>query len=456
MMKNKFLIVSATAMMIFSLNACKDSKNSNSSTSSTQPIPVDEKLDEALEKAKKNVTFSGNFVSVWTLDNTIDEEGQIYATIGSDFYQTTRIFQDFAGRTLQRDHLFVKGEDGKIYDRVLTLQNKVEDKLYVNDDINADSINYDDYCKNPFASLTVEDFYIDENNRYALKENAVSAFNGFASFETTQDLSFYEVNVEKVTFDYENGIFNEIVITSEKEISNYQDEEYYFEFTFDLEFQDQLSIPEIKTKEHKDGHDVLKTALEKLQAQVDGGNYTIHAIDADSTDHDEIWLEYDNYYVEDECFSDFKAAFSNYKEGYKKQDDGMYHQYNYYVSGDKEGQTVYIDPEKSSTAILSREQLDVNFLGFAPEFFTFNADQTIFTTTDSYVVDAIRKLVAPFYDAYDPFLVGTKVIINLNSNQEVDNIVCTAYDWANEYTDDFIYTYSNFGTTQMPVVTADK
>ena len=463
-MKKNYLFTLSALLLLVGITGCnekkddsaKSSSNSlNNTSESVSTKPLDPQLPLALENAKKSVTMDGSYISVWPLDGLVETESELHLTISNDFYQTSRLVKDFSGREIKKDFIFVKGNDGKIYDHQLSLKNKVEDTLYTHETLGKDGIQYDTFCLNPFSNLTVDDFYLDNANRYAIKEQKLEVFKGLTSFESVQDYAFYNLDLEKVTFDYVDGVFNEVLIKTKKG-KNMSDEEFYFEFTFNLGFNGELDVPTVALKEHKEEHDILKNAFAKLQTKIDGGNYTVHAVDADSGDHNEIWMEYDNYYVNNECFSDFKPALSDYKVGYKKQADGTYHRYSYYVSGINKSRTIYADPNKSSTAILSREQLDVNLKDFAPEFFSANQTKTTFTATDNKVIDAIRRLVSPFYDANDPFLVGTKVKVNLDDAGDIESIVCTAYDWSNEYTDDFTYTFKDFGTTVMPIESADK
>ena len=216
-MKKNYLFTLSALLLLVGITGCNEKKDdsakssSNSSNNTSESVstkPLDPQLPLALENAKKSVTMDGSYISVWPLDGLVETESELHLTISNDFYQTSRLVKDFSGREIKKDFIFVKGNDGKIYDHQLSLKNKVEDTLYTHETLGKDGIQYDTFCLNPFSNLTVDDFYLDNANRYAIKEQKLEVFKGLTSFESVQDYAFYDLDLEKVTFDYVDGVFN--------------------------------------------------------------------------------------------------------------------------------------------------------------------------------------------------------------------------------------------------------
>ncbi len=434
-------------------SSISDSEVSSSVSVSSQ---LGQKIDvsNALNKAKNAIHFTGTYYSFYPSDQSLNEEASLDFTIANDFYQAKRKYKDSASREFNDEYIFVKGQDGKVYNKTLSILNAESSELYIYESVDGDiSFNYDEFCKNPFNELSSDDFYKDEFGVY-LNPNAVQAFNNLVVFESIKSSQFYkDTVVESVSFVYneEKLQFDSLTIQTVLQSDNhYSPDDFMFTFELSLDYPENVTCPTVEVMPHTAEHDVLKTALEDMQSKIALHNYTVSAREVDSTG--EFDVTYDTYYVEDGAFSDFHPALENYKFGYKLQDDNKYHRYKYYLSGTEEGQYEY--DEKSTIKTLSREELDLSLTSFAPEFFKSNG-QNKFITTNKAVVAEIRKAICPFIDRYDLFYIGTKVWVTLDDQNKITEIGCTAYDWSNEYTDDFTYTIHSFGTTVLPI-TLDK
>jgi hypothetical protein len=456
-MSNKSLLMLALCVSLTAIPGCGGQEDVSSGSGASSSDDGQEALAAALEKAKKGILIEGNYISVWPSDNSTDTESTFDVTIGPSFYAVNRKTADYYDRENSTSLILEKGEDGYIHEKHLSIMNEEESGLYSNSALGEGSLDYDEYLANPFANLEASDFAYD-GTRYSLTVSKLSAFYGFVVFESVQGSTSFDMPVNEVSFALGSNSFNEFVITTGQG-EWLGGEKFYFDFTLTVTFLSDPVCPSIEKLAHTDAHDKLETALTALNDQLSGKNYTVHTVDTDSDSGDE-WGNYDSYYTDGEIFSDFKPALYNTKTGFKLGLDGKYHKYQYYVSdstsGDHvAGDTVYVTSDYDDDKVLDRSDLDVNPLGFAPEFFSADSTGLIYTCEDARAVEGIRRCVSAISESRDYSLVATKIVINLADDGTVSSIVCTAYDSGNEYTDDFTYTFTNIGSTTIPVTTAD-
>lgn len=450
-MKKQILLVTSLLGVISVLSGCNENSQSD----------IEKAVEPALEKARESVNFNGTLTSIYIDDGDSSDEGNIDVTINNDFFEWNKTYKDASGMSVSYSYPLQRGDNGIAAYQHLTIQNEVVLEEFVNPGSDETMI-YDDYCYNPFAYLEASDFTLIEG-RYYLKEGKGSAFNGLMSMISTTMFNFYEVEVSTVSFELSNGQFKEVSITTRpRSDEKYNAAEFMYDASFNLIFPGEVSITEVKAKTHRDEHDVLKSALEKLQAKVATKNYTIKTVDAESSG--EYGATYETFATEEGFLTSFRPALYPYVQAYENTgvDDIFKAYYLYtYQALDNTTQEVVHDigdkvywKESSTHALMNRNQLDPNFLGFAPEFFVKSG--TTFTTTNPDVVDAIYKLVAPFPDALDLYLTTSKVWFKLNDDNEITSWGATATDYYSGYEDTFTYTIYNVGSTKIPTVSELK
>ncbi len=429
----------------------KPSTSTSTSTSGTITPDTKENLKVALEKAKVSVGFNGSITSIYVEDGDNSSEGDLDITITDNFMQWKKNYSEFNGDELKYDYIFVKDKDGKMSYNKLNLMNEIQSYQFINPRTDT-TMDYDSYCLNPFKDITVDDFsYIEE--RYYLSEDKVSAFNGLISLSSTQRFSYYDFEVASVSLGLGNKRFTDIIITTQPRSDNYlEPADFFLDCTFSVVCAGELDLPTIKTVKHRDEHDILKAALKDLkESTIDKKNYTITAVDSCADLPEDV--SYDNYATEDGFYSDFKAVYDSYKIGYKyNEEDGKFHKYTHYVSGPNAsiGDGIFDSTGENPEDYLSREELEPNFLGFAPEFFLYNEKNKQFYTTNSSVVDEIHRLISPFYDRYEPYYIASKVFFNLDESNKIISWGWTGRDMYATYEDTITYTIKNVGTTVLP------
>ena len=429
----------------------KPSASTSTSTSGTITPDTKENLKVALEKAKVSVGFNGSITSIYVEDGDNSSEGDLDITITDNFMQWKKNYSEFNGDELKYDYIFVKDKDGKMSYNKLNLMNEIQSYQFINPRTDT-TMDYDSYCLNPFKNITADDFsYIEE--RYYLSEDKVSAFNGLISLSSTQRFSYYDFEVASVSLGLGNKRFTDIIITTQPRSDNYlEPSDFFLDCTFSVVCAGELDLPTIKTAKHRDEHDILKAALKDLkESTIDKKNYTITAVDSCADLPEDV--PYDNYATEDGFYSDFKAAYDSYRIGYKyNEEDGKFHKYTHYVSGPNAsiGDGIFDSTGENPEDYLSREELEPNFLGFAPEFFLYNEKNKQFYTTNSSVVDEIHRLISPFYDRYEPYYNASKVFFNLDESNKIISWGWTGRDMYATYEDTMTYTIKNVGTTVLP------
>ena len=447
-MKNRNRLVIFSTALILSLVSCRGEAGKTSES-------VDEsELAKALTLAQKSVAFSGSLTSVYVNDGDSYDEGTVDLTIGKGFAEWKKTYRESLDYDVSYDYTFVPNEAGNIsFDR-LTLENTVENAEFVapRDTAVADSkkgpLNYEQYLSNPFANLEVSDFELVEG-RYYLTEK-LQSFEGMMGIASISEYHFYPTNILDVSFSMSNGKFADVVITTEPRSDGlYNASEFFYDASFRLIFPGDIEKTEIQPKAHRDEHDTLKAALTDLQQTISGGNYTIHAVDEESSG--EYGGQYDNYATADGFYSEFRAALDTYKIGYEKHDDGEYYRYKHYVTGKDMGKVTYFTEETSQYWKQTRAQLEPNFLGFAPEFFVKGKDGS-FSTTNGSVVDGIRKITSPFFDRQDAYYVAKKVFFKLNEENKITSWGTVAFDATGSFEDTFTYSLTNIGTTKLPAL----
>ena len=261
---------------------------------------------------------------------------------------------------------------------------------------------------------------------------------------------FYPTDVVDVSFSMNNGKFADVVVTTMPRSDGlYNAADFFYDASFRLIFPGDIEKTEIQPKEHREEHDVLKAALTDLQQTISGGNYTIHAEDAESSG--EYGATYDNYATADGFYSEFCAAIDNYKIGYEKREDGNYYRYKHYIKGKEMGKVTYFTEETSKRWKQTRADLEPNFLAFAPEFFVKAKDGSFYTTNAS-VVEGIRQFTSPFFDRQDPYYVGKKIFFHLDEANKITSWGTVAFDETGSYEDTFTYTLKDVGTTKLPAL----
>lgn len=446
--------------LLLTLVSCGDNNPSSSNVSSKESNLTssldssvisnegnNQELIASLDNAKKGLNLKGSFISYYPSDSSSYDEGEFDITLNDSFYYEKRNYKDSNDRDMSHTYILTRGNDGKIENKQLSISNEEEIVDFL-EPLENGQLDYDKYLTNPFKGLTSSDFVMSDE-RYKLNEDKVSAFDGFVNFEQMREFRNHEVTTESVSFSLtDNGYTDCLIRTKLRSDDNwFQPDDFYYEFTLDFVFKDNLTVPSIDLKEHREEHTVLATALNDLQTKIDGHNYTVHAVDAESTNEFDPF-EYDIFATEEGFYSTFKPALNNYYEGYQKGNDGNYYLYKHIYSTVPGQEDVFEYQENNSKYKLSRKELDVDVSSFAPEFFVGKDGE--YVTTDEYVVAKIREYICPFSDRYDPYLVGTKVWIKLDESNQVKELGCTAYDWGNEYTDNFTYTFSAFGETTLP------
>ena len=441
------LLVSCNETSSSGTSASDNPSNSGTSNSTSAPIVDKEKLSVALTKAQTSVNFNGSLTSIYVEDADNSNEGDVDITIADTFMEFNKTYQDSTGDSIVMDYDFVKDNDNKISYKKLNVLNQIQSYQFINP-ITDDVMDYDTYCLNPFKGITADDFSIIED-RYYLDDSKVSNFNGLISLSSTTRFHFYDFEISSVSISLSNSKFNDIIITTAPRSDNYLDPaDFFLDCTFSVICPGEITLAELKTKDHRPEHDTLTTALTELQQTINGKNYTINAIDKESGG--EFGMEYDNYATENGFYSDFKAALDNYKIGYALKEDGKYYRFKHYVSGDlsQVGDGIFYYNENSTDYCHERQDLEPNFLGFASEFFLQNKDT--FYTTNNDVVDDIRRLVTPFYDSQDPYYIASKVFFNLTDGH-ITSWGFVGRDMYNGYEDTFTYSFKDVGTTKLPV-----
>lgn len=445
-MKKKSLLLVSLIMLTSTLVGCNNENTSvDISSAISEMIENKESLKLAIEKARESVIFEGSLTSIYVEDADNYNEGNVEITIGSDFYNWKKTYSDFNGDSIEFDYPFIKNNEGKMAYDHLNIKNKVERTTYVNPGLKT-SLNYDDYCLNPFSLFDENDLHLIED-RYYLDSSKLSAFKGMIDLSSSTRYKTYLFDIATVSFSLSNNKFSDVIVTTLPCSDGLLDpKDFFYDCAFDLSYPGKITLPEVKVKTHREEHDILDAALTKLEEIVKGGNYTVHATEEESGG--EFGAEYDTYATADGFYSDFKPLLLNYKQGYEKHDDGYYYGYYHYVSGDKVGQKQYMS-DKYSSYRYSREELDLNFKTFASEFFIKSGSS--FVCSNSSVVDEISKFIAPFIDRHDPFLIASKIFFDLDTNNEITKFGYVARDYASGYQDTFTYSLINVGSTVLPL-----
>lgn len=412
-------------------------------------------LSNALTKAQTSVNFSGSLTSIYVDDGESFDEGTIDVTVTDSFFEYGKTYNDYSGIEINYDYTFVKDSEGYVSYEYLTVLNTVSTKEFMvpnnSDEEDAEddvAINYDEYCANPFAELKAKDFELIEG-RYYLSSDKLTYFQGFTSLLSLNKYHIYLCDISSVSLELSGEKFTNVIITTAPEGDQLlANNSFFFDISLDLLFPGEISKTEVKVKDHRDEHDTLKTALTNLQSKINGQNYTIHTTDEESSG--DYYGEWDNYATSEGFYSDFRALIDNYKYYYKKEDDGTYARYKHIVTGDNAGQITIYPTKYSNVGVLSRSDLEPNFLGFAPEFFIKSSDNS-FTTTNPSVVNEIYLLTAPFIDKYYSYYIANKVFFNLDENNEITSWGMIGYDEYSGYTDTYTYTLKDIGTTVLPL-----
>lgn len=439
-MKKRGLLLLNTLILASLTQACD--VNTSLSSTSEDLVPS---IAEALNKAQVSVNFNGNITAIYVDDGETYNEGELDFSITDSFMEWKKSYQDNSGDTVNFDYSFVKDNDNKMSYKKLNLKNEIQTYQFTNPKTD-EVMEYDTYCTNPFKKISASDFEMIEDRLY-LSEEKVNLFKGLIDLSSVTRYSFFDFEISTVSFGFNTNKFTDVIITTSPRSDFFiTPSDFFYDCSFNLVFPGELTLTELKTKPHREEHDILSNALKELNTSISGKNYTIHAVDEESGG--EFGSIYDNYATDKGFYSDFKAELDEYKIGYALKEDGKYYRYRHYVSGVNNGKTVFYTAETSYRYCKTREELEPDFSAFASEFFIKSNNS--FTTTNSDVVTEIYNKIAPFNDSQYSFFIASKVFFNLENNKIV-SWGAVVRDFSSGYEDTITYTLKDVNTTKLPV-----
>lgn len=442
-MKKQLLLVASSILALTAMSGC-DNNNGASL----------KEVEAALEAAKGTVNFSGKMNSIDIDEGESDAEGTFDITITDAFFEWEKTYEDYSGASINYKYALEKDSDGYMYYKKLTLMNQVVDQKFINPGSKKEML-YDDYCYNPINELELDDFEIIDG-RYFLKEGRASAFNGMMSLCSTTMFHYYECEVSSASFVIQNGVFKSVKLTTKPQSNGYYNPtDFVYDANFDILFPGEVELTPVTAKKHRDEHDTLQSALNSLQEKIATKNYTINVDDTE--DGGSFHSAYKVYATDKGFLSSFRPLIYPYVEGFDEMSDGTYRKYYLYIYDSKNVQTGAIEHTKgdkvlvnetSSNYAVARDELDLNFKAFAPEFFLKTG--STFSTTNVDVVEQIALLTAPFTESRDGYLTPSKVFFNLDSNNQITSWGFKMFDYYSGYADTLTYTISDVGETSLP------
>lgn len=441
-MKKQLLLVASSLLALVSLGGCDNGGSAN----------LDE-VKKALENMEGAVNFTGTLTSLDIDEGTSEDEGDVDVTITDTFFEWSKNYSDALGNPFSYRYTLKEDSEGYMsYDK-LTIMNQVVNSRFINPGSDKEML-YDDYCYNPLQLLKADDFEIIDG-RYFLKSGFASVFNGLMSMCSTSMYHYYECEVSTASFVIENGTFKSVTfVTKPQSNGYYSPSDFCYDATLDILFPGNIEETPVTAKAHRSEHDVLKTALDKMQEKISGGNYTVHVDDKE--DGGSFAAEYDVYVTEDNYLTSFRQKIYPCVDGFDKQEDGSFRKYYLYLydenntKGEKvhsRGDKVYCS-EKSQYYSINKSDIDVAFNGFAPEFFIKSGSS--FVTSNSFVVEQITRMVAPFTEKLDEYMTPNKLSFNLDSSNEITSWSFKMFDYYSGYGDTITYTLKDVGTTVIP------
>ena len=443
-MKKQLLLVTSSILALVSLGGCDDNNSAKL-----------EEVSKALENTQGAVNFSGTLTSLDIDEGTSEDEGDVDVTITDTFFEWSKNYKDGIGNPVSYRYTLKKDSEGYMSYDQLTIMNQVVNSRFINPGSDKEML-YDDYCYNPLKLLKVDDFEIIDG-RYFLKSGAASVFNGLMSMCSTSMWHYYECEVSTASFEIETGTFKSVTFVTKPQSNGYYvPSDFCYDATLDILFPGEITETPVTAKTHRSEHDVLKNALDNFQKKISGGNYTVHVVDKE--DGGSFYGEYDVYATEDNFLTSFRPAIYPYVEGFDKQEDGSFRKYYLYLYDEtssngtvthSRGDKVYVT-EKSKYYSIKRSDIEMTFSGFAPEFFIKSGSS--FTTSNSFIIDQITRLVCPFTEKLDEYMTPNRLTFNLDDSNEIVSWGFKMFDYYSGYADTFTYTLKDVGTTVIPTV----
>ncbi len=423
-MKKNLIVASVLLVSVFVIASCENGAEPTSSELPSQTFNYNNALQYV-----KNHTFSLEGDVNMVFDEYGDTIGTKSNHVKSAFnesivsFSNSYYYEISDDETISMDstgYTVFEKEDGKAYVRTITMQNKVKDVVYTDD--NEQPIIFKDYFYNPFKDLKFSDFTRSGNNvllKTTKRDTLASKLFPQADmiyFSSGDTLSFTvkDDKFDTLTFDVSAGFLDFSV--------SYR---YTLQFTYDVE----LEIPNITPYPHRDEHDDLKEALDKLQDSIRDLNYTTF-VSLDGVSSFNIYETYNTIYTS-------AVDETGYTYGLVEENDGMYY-FNY------DGEKVTIDHSENYG---EREYYEPSFLNFAPEFFTLYDDGKYYVE-DAFVA-SVALLIAPFNLQYSFYNNAYTIAITLD-NGEISTIEVSFFDMNYFSSGTYTLEYGAFGTTHLP------
>lgn len=408
-------------------------------------------LKSALEKAKVSVNLNGNLNSMYIDDGENDDEGSVDFTITDSFFQYRKQFKEISGGEMSFSYDLIKGEDDLASYQTLSLKNEVvTQKLEIGS--KKVTVNYDSYFKNPFSNLKAKDFTKVED-RFELNEEKLNEFAGLISIASMTRYSYFDFEIAKVSLAVSNEKITDVNVTTKPRYDTLSPANLFlFDCSFSVYCPGEITLSPIETRPHRDEHDELKAALVKLQEKIATKNYTTVVSFEDS--EGELGETYRVYSTNEGLFCTFKQAAYPYQYGYNTRSDGMMNRYRYYYmnSTDKshsKGDIVYESNSKyNNKVVVAREEIEPDFTAFAPEFFVKKGTQFVCTNGD--VLDQLKFYTSTFSEKFEDYYDVSKVVFTLE-NGEVKTWGFVGYDYLSNYTDEYVFSLTDVGTTVLPI-----
>ena len=352
---------------------------------------------------------------------------------------------------------FVRGDDGHVYFKELTVHNTVENIAAV--ESSGKEVNYDYFFCNPFDYILASDFTLVEGNTYTLARDKASflstkLFNAF-------DICFDEV-ITHVTCTFENDELKYMELIPE-EIMDYttvgaSNKYYILESKVTLNFSNAGStkLNLVQPRAHKDEHDKLTAAFKNIK-----DNYTL-TINYTATDDGEdlptnvrkYYFTKDGIFYKTDC-TDMENPVANSDVALKVGENGKLTAYGYNEATNKWTPQAAISNGHSAFNSFTRKDIEPVINTVAGEVFDYSANQDKY-----YVCEELETFIG--VEAFIPALetigddylngFGTGAIVELNEAGNLDT-VNIGYSIDNGFLArdvNFELVFENIGTTTLP------
>ena len=346
--------------------------------------------------------------------------------------------------------LLVEGEDGYAYYNELSYDNTIVNVAASNG--SGLDVNYGYFCDNPFRYLNSSDFEKIDDNTYELERKKASHFAS-KLFSPIDDV-FDEV-IKKATFTFDKDILTKIEIEP-VQIEAYDtfgiDNRYYLLDTkVELNVSDigTASIKRLETKPHKDEHNALNEAFDKIQ-----DNYTLNiAYDFKLDNVEQETIYYQFYYTKDGLFwkCDNLSDPTEADLLIKYNEDGTTTPYAYDVAS--QSFTTSAAQSNYGSLFNAPKELYIPLVKeVAAEVFNYNSENQ-----EYHICDELKTFIG--IECFIPSCVairelngyGTDCVVKLDNNS-LSEVAISYYrrDSFSDETGTFTLTYSNVGTTVLP------